>query len=84
MIVSLISWLLGSSVGRWVLFASSAVVVVMVSLYAAMAVGRKAEQARQVKHHVKVLTNQLKASDEISNLSDDARRAYVRKWLRDS
>jgi len=79
---TLFSWLIGSYYGRRVFFILAAVGSLVLAFYSATLIGRRAEQAKQLEYHIKILANQVRANDEISNLNDNARRAYIRKWLR--
>lgn len=83
MITRIISWLIGSKIGRWGAFALLAVILAGIALKAASVSGQRKAIAKIAAARIKSLQLALRANNDITNMSADERRAYVARWLSD-
>ena len=82
--IGVLSWLLGSKIGRWGAFALLVVMLAGLALAAASRAGQRKAMAKIAAARVKSLQLALRANNDITNMSADERRAYVAKWLSNS
>ncbi len=81
--IGVLSWLLGSKIGRWGAFALLAVMLAGLALKAASRAGQRKALAKVAADQIKSLQVALRANNDITNMSPDERRAYVARWLPD-
>ncbi|MEP0518611.1 MAG: hypothetical protein ABJO09_00760 [Hyphomicrobiales bacterium] len=82
--LDVLSWLLGSQIGRWGAFALLGVTLASLALYAATRAEQRKAMAKIAAARVKSLQIALSANNDITNMSADERRKYVARWLSNS
>lgn len=80
--LSIISTLIGSKVGRIALVVAITVATIFLILWQAYRKGAQGEQAKQLQRKVRSLQNMVVANDEVRRMDRASRRAYVEQWLR--
>lgn len=80
MIFTVLGFLTGSKIGRWVAIAGIVLVGAAYIIWAAKRSGANAEKAKQVAASLNNLRSRISTNDEIRALSPDARRDELRKW----
>lgn len=81
--MTVVAWLVGSKLGRYValgLLFAAALGVLVWRIYAA---GAAKERARQAEAALNALRTRIKVDDDISKLSDAQRRERLNRWVRD-
>lgn len=79
-----LSWLIGSKIGRWGAFALLAVMLALIALKAASRSGQRKAMAKVAAARIKSLQLALKANNDVTNMSPADRRAYVARWMSNS
>lgn len=81
--IGLLSWMLGSKLGRYVLIGGLAAAGVGILLLRVYSAGRQREKARQAEASLLALRERVKVNDEIAKLPADERRRRIERWVRD-
>jgi hypothetical protein len=79
--VGLISWLIGSRIGRWTAFVGLSVAGLAIAYWMVRRSAYSAVELKQARAQIKSLRAALRANNEITQMSPDQRRYYVRSWL---
>lgn len=83
MMLSVLSWLVGSRAGRTTAIIALALLAAGAALLQAFARGKAAEKAKSQAAALRTLQSRIKTDDEISRLPPDAVRERLRGWMRD-
>ena len=78
--ISVISALLGSRLGRYALAVLFVLSIAGLSILAVFKKGQESEKMKQKARELENLRKRIKTDDEISRMSPDARRERLRKW----
>ncbi len=81
--IGVLSWLLGSKIGRRVVFALLAMILAGMTLKVVSRAGQNKALAKVAAAQIKSLQIALRANYDITNMSADERRAFVARWLSD-
>lgn len=79
--IGVVTWLLGSQLGRQVFIWGSVVVLAGLIVLRIYAAGRASEKARQAEQSLRNLRERAKVDDEITRMPADARRERLREWV---
>lgn len=77
------AWFVGSKVGRALLGAMSAVVVIALLLLRAFNAGKQSQKHKEEEKALENLRRRNETHEEISRMPADDRRAELSKWVRD-
>lgn len=81
-LVSILAWLIGSKVGRGVIYFAIGSALVGYFILRVYSAGKNAEIAAAIARSLEYLRLRVKTDDEIRNLPPDKRRERLERWLR--
>lgn len=82
--LSIIAWLMGSKVGRYVALGLLITALIAVAVWRIYAAGQAREQARQAEAALKALRERIKVDDEVARMAPADRRKRLSEWVRDN
>ena len=82
-LLSLLGWLTGSKIGRYVALGAIAAAALGFLYLRIKASGAEAERLKMLQQSLENLRTRIKVDDEITQLSPDARRERLGRWVRD-
>lgn len=83
MMLTVLAWLTGSKIGRYVAGAGIVAVIVSVVLWRTFAAGKKSAELDQKIGQLDALREKVKTDEEIRDMSAAERREQLAKWVRD-
>lgn len=80
--MSVIAWLLGSRVGRYIAIAGITLAAIAAMLATASRNGANSERAKQTAKSLAYALQRIKTDDQIDKMSRSDRRERLREWMR--
>jgi len=78
--MTIISWIIGSKMGRQLAVALLAIMAFGAALLKAFKAGESKQKADEVKRGLEVVKDKVKTDEEIRSMSMDDRRKRLREW----
>lgn len=79
--MSIIAWLIGSRLGRYLALGLLIASMIGIALLRARRSGIEAERLKQLQRSLENLRTRIKVDDEIASLPRDQRRVRLNRWV---
>ena len=81
--LTILSWMLGSSIGRKTTLVGLAVLMVLLILWRVYVMGQKSTRRKDLERTLGHLKERIHVTEDVINLNPDERRERLSRWVHD-